>query len=204
MDGLELLLRDHARAHTRNVGKPEGGIAIGEFTFNTLSDDQMRRRPGEGLNSLAWLLWHMARTEDMAVNACIALRPQVLQEGDWAARLGIDRIDMAAGMTDDEVEDFTKQVNITALREYRDAVGKRSIEVLSAMSPDELDEPLDHATIMNAYADGTILENAGWLEAFTKDKSKAFLLSHTLSAHNFMHIGEAFCLRSMIGEKVPI
>lgn len=204
MDALQLLLLDHARTHSRNVGEPEGGLAMGEFTFNTLDDGQMRRRPGDGLNSLVWLLWHMARTEDMAVNACIALRNQILQEGDWSARLGIDRIDMAAGMTDDEVGEFTMQVDIPALREYRDAVGRRSIEVIKKMSPDELDEPLDHSTIMSAFADGTISENAGWLEAFTKDKSKAFLLGHTLTAHNFMHIGEAFCLRSMIGERMPV
>ena len=33
--------------------------------FRQLTDDQMRRRPHPHLNSIAWLLWHMARSEDM-------------------------------------------------------------------------------------------------------------------------------------------
>ena len=204
MNALELLLRDHARTHAQGVGEAEGGLAIGGFTFNNLDDDQMRQRPGEGLNSLAWLVWHMARIEDMCVNLLVAGRPQVLQEGDWPERLGIPRHDVAAGMTDDEVEDFTAQVDISALREYRDAVGKRSIEVVSTMQPEELEDIIDHEIVKQAYADGTISKNAGWLDGFMKDKSKAFVLGHTMTAHNFMHLGEAFCLRSMMGLRMPV
>jgi hypothetical protein len=29
----------------------------------------MRVRPGKGVNSLAWLLWHVARTEDVSFPA---------------------------------------------------------------------------------------------------------------------------------------
>jgi hypothetical protein len=35
-----------------------------------LADDDMRRRP-EGMNSLAWILWHVARAEDVAVNLVV-------------------------------------------------------------------------------------------------------------------------------------
>ena len=42
----------------------------------TSATTQMRMRPGTGLNSLVWLLWHMARTEDAAVNPIIAGREQ--------------------------------------------------------------------------------------------------------------------------------
>ena len=204
MDALQMLLLDHARTHASGVGEPEGGLAMAEFIFNSLDDDQMRRRPGEGLNSIAWLVWHMARTEDMTVNLIVAGQPQVLQDGDWPERLGVDRHDMAAGMTDDEVEEFRAQIEISALREYRDAVGRRSIEVVSAMQPDELDEIIDHSYVKQAFSDGTISENAAWLDGFTNGKTKAFMLGHTMTAHNFMHLGEAFCLRSMIGMRLPV
>ena len=164
----------------------------------------MRRCPGEGLNSMAWLVWHMARTDDMSVNLFVAGRPQVPQEGEWPERLGVDRHDMAAGMTDDEVEDFSAQVEISALREYRNAVGRRSIEVVSAMRPQDLDEIIDHSLVKQAFADGTISESAGWLDSFTIGKTKAFMLGHTMTAHNFMHLGEAFSLRSMMGLRLPV
>ena len=202
MDALQMLLRDHARTHGRGVGEPEGGLAMGELL--NVAEDQMRRRPGEGLNSLAWLTWHMARTEDMAVNLLVAGRPQVLQEEGWPERLGIDRHDMAAGMTDDEVGAFSDRIDIAVLREYRNAVGRRSVEVVSALRPEELDEPIDQSVVTRAFADGTISENAAWLDGFLNGKTKAFVLGHTMTAHNFMHLGEAFCLRSMMGLRLPV
>jgi len=202
MDALEMLLRDHARSHGVGVGEPEGGLAMGQLLY--VDDDEMRQRPGEGLNSLAWIVWHLARAEDMGVNGLVALRPQVLLENGWGERLGINRIDMAAGMSDDEVGDFTEKVNLEALRDYRKAVGNRSREVVLAMKPEELDEVIDHSLVKAAFADGTISKNAAWLDGFTDGKTKAFILGHVMSGHNFMHIGEAFCLRSMIGLRVPV
>jgi len=199
-----MFLRDHARAHASGVGEPEGGIAIGDVATAGLSDDEIRTRPGEGLNSLAWLTWHMARTEDMAVNLLIAGRPQVLEGDGWAERLQAGRIDMAAGMTDDEVTDFSAAVDVAALREYRNAVGRRTREIVSAMRPEELDEPIDSTLIERAYEQGAILEAAGWIRGFAGGRSKAFLLGHAGTGHSFMHLGEAFCLRSLLGHRIPV
>ncbi|MEX0786406.1 MAG: DinB family protein [Dehalococcoidia bacterium] len=202
MDALQMLLLDHARTHAAGVGEPEGGLAMGELF--KVDDAQMRMRPGEGLNSLAWLVFHIARTEDLAVNILVAGRPQVWLDGDWPERLGIDRQDMTPGMTDVEVGEFTGLVDLAALREYRNAVGRRSIEVVSGMKPEELDEQIDHSLVKQGFANGTISPNAAWLDGFTNNKTKAFILGHTMTAHNFMHLGEAFCLRSMMGLRVPV
>ena len=43
--------------------------------FDTLSDEQMRHRPQPMVNSLAWLIWHMARVEDAGINRLVANRP---------------------------------------------------------------------------------------------------------------------------------
>ena len=56
-------------------------------TMYTQIADQMRLRPHPQLNSIAWLLWHMARSEDMGVNRLIANRPDVLTGDGWASRL---------------------------------------------------------------------------------------------------------------------
>ena len=51
-----------------------------------LTDDQMRLRPQPHMNPIAWLLWHIARCEDLGVNRLIANRPDVLDgEGWWGA-----------------------------------------------------------------------------------------------------------------------
>ena len=53
MDARDLLLDEHARMHAASVTGEKGTLA--ERTFGGLSDDQMRARPREDLNSLAWL-----------------------------------------------------------------------------------------------------------------------------------------------------
>ncbi len=204
MDAQQMFLLDHARAHSATVGEAEGGIWISDFTFRGLDDDQMRHRPQEGLNSLAWLLWHMARAEDMGVNVCVAERPQVLEGDGWKERLNVARHDMAAGMTDEEVGEFTDAVDIQALRDYRDAVGNRTREVVGAMRPVQFDEQIDADKIEQAFEDGTISQNAVWLRGFMNKKTKAFVLGHVGTGHNFMHLGEAWCLRSMAGLKLPV
>src|SRR6185503_11184097 len=72
-----------------------------------LADDEIRRSPRPGVNSIAWLLWHMARCEDVGVNALVAERPQLLHTNSrWARDVNIELRDIATGMTDQEVADF--------------------------------------------------------------------------------------------------
>ena len=204
MDAIQMFLNDHSRAHAASVGNPEGGFSISDFVLSGLTDDQIRLRPREGLNSLAWLFWHIARTEDMGVSMIIAGRPQVLEEGDWAQRLGISRHDMGAGMADEEVTDFSETVDIAALHEYRSAVGIRTREIVSGMRSEELAEMIDSSRLQQAHSTGAIGENAGWIKGLFAGKTKALVLGHLATGHSFMHLGEALCVRSQAGLRLPL
>ena len=82
MNFLTFFLRQHAAVHARDVS----GLAFPvQRVFDELSDDQMRIRPGKGLNSLVWLLWHMARTED----ASSALRHNAAHIGEAVTVRGL-------------------------------------------------------------------------------------------------------------------
>ena len=104
----------------------------------TTTDEQMRVRPREDLNSLAWLMWHIARAEDIMVNQVLAGRGPVLDDG-WKRRLGIGRPDFGIGMTSAEVSDLTQQIDLGALRAYRDAVGLRTRDVVSGFTLEDWD-----------------------------------------------------------------
>jgi hypothetical protein len=85
VDLLAFFLSQHAAVHAREVS---GRAFPAQVVFDELSDDQMRLRPSEGLNSLVWLLWHMARTEDVAINLVVASADQVL-DAEWARRMNV-------------------------------------------------------------------------------------------------------------------
>ena len=45
-----------------------------------ITDEQIRCRPVQGINTIAWIVWHMARAEDIALNRFVAHRPQLFFE----------------------------------------------------------------------------------------------------------------------------
>ena len=96
MDARDLFLDQHAAMHSVAVGGNK--MSAAERTFTGLTDAQMRVRPREDLNSVAWLMWHIARAEDIMVNTILAGRPQVFDD-TWMKRLGIGRRDFGIGMT---------------------------------------------------------------------------------------------------------
>jgi len=204
MDAIELFLRDHGRTHSSAVGGAEGGLGFEDLLVSGMSEEQLRMRPHAGTNSLAWLLWHMARSEDAGVNLLVAGRMPVLESDGWLERLGLSRHDIGSGMSDDEVADMTQRVDIPALRAYRAAVGQRTREVVAGMRPQQLDELIDIARVEQLFADGVFSEQSGWLRGFVAGKTKAFILGHTGNGHNFMHLGEAWCVRSLLGLRLPI
>ena len=83
----------------------------------------MRVRPREDLNSLAWLMFHISRAEDIFVNTDPGRAHAAVRRRGWAKRLAITRRDFGIGMTSAEVTELTRQIELGALREYRDAVG---------------------------------------------------------------------------------
>jgi hypothetical protein len=203
MDATELFLRDHARVHSKGVGDAEGGMFLENFLLDGLTDEQMRLRPAEGTNSLVWIFWHMARSEDMGINVIVAGRPQVIEEDNWIERLGLSRADIGTGMTDDDVSDFSARVDIATMRAYRAAVGKRTREVVSALRPEEWAEIQDADSMQRVDAAGALGPNAGWIPTVFGGKSNALILSHTGVGHNFWHLGEAMTVRSLAGLRLP-
>src|SRR5215475_1105897 len=97
MDARDLFLDQHAAMHSAAVGGNK--MSAAERTFAGLTDEQMRVRPREDLNSLAWLMWHIARAEDIFVNALLATGPQLFDDEGWAKRLIVARRDFGIGMT---------------------------------------------------------------------------------------------------------
>src|SRR4029453_16834021 len=150
MDARDLFLDQHAAVQSAAVGGNK--MSAAERTFAGLSDEQMRVRAREDLNSLAWLMFHIAGAEDIMVNQVLSGRPQLFEDG-WAKRLGITRRDFGIGMTSAEVTELTRHIDVGALREYRDAVGRRTRDIVSGFRPQDWDGQVS-AEGMQAAADG--------------------------------------------------
>jgi hypothetical protein len=107
-------------------------------------------------------------------------------------------------MNDDEVAEFTNRVNLDALKEYRNAVGRRTREVVQELRPEEWTELQDAGAMQRVAEAGAIGENAQWMASAFGGKSKALILSHTCVAHSFWHLGEGVTVRSLVGAKLNL
>src|SRR6058998_1612102 len=104
-----------------------------------LSEDQVRRRPDPRVNTIAWLLWHAARIEDVGVNGFVADRPQVLDDEEWLGRMKLVRRDVGTGMDDSEVDELSLTIDLNALRGYWDAVTRRTLAVVETLRGQDLE-----------------------------------------------------------------
>jgi hypothetical protein len=86
MNPLDVFLREHASVHSKDAA-PEGFDI--DLLFDGLTDEQYRACP-HGLNSIAWLLWHIARVEDGLVSLVVGHRPQLFDDA-WAGWRGQQR-----------------------------------------------------------------------------------------------------------------
>ena len=197
MDARDMFLQQHSMVHSAAVGGNKGSAA--ERTLTGLSDEQMRVRPREDLNSIAWLVWHIARGEDIMVNRVLGGRSQVFDD-TWLKRLGITRRDFGIDMASAEVSDLTRQIDIGALREYRDAVGVRTREVVGAFTPKDWEGEIGAPAMEQAAAEGAFAANRaeGVVKAFT-GRPRAMVLSGIALFHSSQHLGEAMTVRGAGG-----
>jgi hypothetical protein len=195
VDLLAFFLSQHAAVHALEVS---GRAFPAQRAFDDLSADQMRIRPGEGLNSLVWLLWHVARTEDVAINVVIAGSDQVL-DVEWTRRMNVPWRIIGTGMTDSEVGELTARADVPAVLAYRSAVGIRTRQVVQALRAGAWDEPVAEDDIKRAAAAGAFRDWdtrtphpwLGW--------SRADQIASSALRHNAAHIGEAVTIRSLAG-----
>ena len=196
MDVREMFLDQHAAVHSVAVGGNK--MSAAERAFTGLTEAQMRVRPREDLNSLAWLMWHIARAEDIIVNTVLSGRAQVFDD-TWMKRLGIGRRDFGIGMTSPEVTELTRQIDLGALREYRDAVGLRTRDVVSAFKSQDWERQVTADGVQRAAAEGGFGARTEQMTKMFPGRPRAAVLSGIALFHSAGHMGEAATVRAAGG-----
>ena len=196
MDARDLLIEEHSAVHSAAVGGNKASLA--ERTFGGLTDDQMRVRPREDLNSLAWLMWHIARAEDIMTNIIVNGRDQVFDDG-WMPRLKITRRDFGIGMSKPDVSDLSAKIDLAALRDYRDAVGRRTQEIVRAYSDKDWEGNLEAASIQKAGALGCFGDRTEALVKGFAGRPRRAVLAGIVVMHPALHMGEGATVRTAGG-----
>lgn len=113
-----------------------------EAVLDGLSEGDLTQRPAPEANTIAWLVWHLARVQDSHV-AEAAGSEQVWTEQGYADRFGLslDTADTGFGHTPDQVAQVSAPADL--LQDYLRAAHARSVEWVGTLQADDLDHVVD-------------------------------------------------------------
>ena len=114
---------------------------VDELT-DDLTDVVSGYRPTPKTNSIAWLIWHSARVQDVQL-AHVAGVEQVWTRDGWVDRFGLDlpRDDTGYGHDPDEVAKVKAPADL--LSGYYHAVHKLTLEYIASVTAEELSRIVD-------------------------------------------------------------
>lgn len=103
-----------------------------------LSQEEIAFVPSTSCNSIAFLLWHVARVEDMWVNHIFLNEVNIYEKGDWPTRLGTPPEDVGYGYTEEQLIAWPVP-NLGDLTGYAQAVWRKTDTFVEALTPQQLD-----------------------------------------------------------------
>jgi hypothetical protein len=108
-----------------------------------LDEEELCRPPAPGANTIAWLVWHLARVQDHHVSELLGTE-QVWVRGDWAARHGLepDPSNTGYGHSGEEVA-AVRPESAQVLLDYLHEVQHRTTTMLAGLGPEDLDRVVD-------------------------------------------------------------
>jgi hypothetical protein len=111
-------------------------------TLDGVDGEALVRRPDGTGNSIAWLIWHLSRVEDVQVASAAGVE-QVWTSRDFASRfeLPLPERDTGYGHSSDKVDSV--QAPPELLLEYYDAVHSQTEEFVKTLGDQDLDRIVD-------------------------------------------------------------
>ncbi len=190
----QLFFQQHAMVHRAEMAGA-GLWSYEDQIWQGLSEADARRIPPGADHSIAWIIWHITRIEDVTMNMLVAGGAQVMLGGSWHEQMGVIARDTGNGMLAQAVAQLSETINLEALRAYRLLVGRQTRAVVQRLSPPELTQQVSAARLQQLVREGAVLPAAQEVLAYWGGLTIAGLLLMPPTRHSFIHLNEAMKLR---------
>jgi hypothetical protein len=151
---------------------------------------------GDGGSSIAWLAFHTAFHEDLAVNAVLRGRDPVVHAR--RTELGLAAIPASVGLGEAEQPELTAALQLDALPRYVRAVHDGTAAWLAALTDDDLDRADVGGPAALARA-GIAESDVPWLHRMWDAKPAAWFVQWEAIGHRVNHLGEMVSVRNRLG-----
>ena len=168
--------------------KLDGGI------LGLIPPERRRERADGGGIAPVYVLWHLARHHDVAVNGVLRGAGAVVE--GWTGRLGIDD-DLWRGLAEGEDAELVDILEPEAVGAYALDVIEATVGWLAGRGLPQMDQRPDTAAALEAI--GTPPDRFDWLYSMWEGKPTAWFLQWTAVGHGFNHLGELVSIRNRLG-----
>lgn len=178
----------HAKLHRAEISEgPENEV---DRLLKDLTDSEYRVMPTVRDETIAWALWHITRIEDLTMNILVAGTDQVFE--GWKKQIRAPIEDTGNALTDDEIMALSFALDIPVLGVYRNAVGVRTREIVSALSAEDLRRRVSPPDLQKVRDARGVTGHADsiWLLDFWGKKDVAGLLLMPPTRHVMLHLND--------------
>ena len=161
--------------------------------LDVVPHDRRGDRVGGGI-STTYVLWHLARHHDLAVNRVLRDRDELVEA--WTPRLGVSH-DLWRGLAEAEDVDLVAQLDHEAVDGYVLAVLDGTAAWLADAALSRLDRPVHAEPALHAL--GVPRDRFDWLYAMWEGRPAAFFVSWEAIGHGVSHLGELIATRNRMG-----
>lgn len=194
---IDQFLIQHAMVHGKKISRL-GVWSFEDELWQGLTEKDFRAIPPKGEHSIAWILFHIARIEDITMNMLVAGTSQVYKLDKWAKKLKSTVHHSANKMDDDSVMRLSVRLDMDALREYRLSVGKRTREIVRKIKPDEFRLKVEPIRLEKLLKEGAMIEDVMEIIDYWSKRTIAGLLLMPPTRHNFLHLNEAMKIKQKL------
>ena len=103
-----------------------------------LTAEELVARPLNGVNPIGFILWHMARSQDWAVNTAVRGTPELVKREPWRTT-AIAYPGIGTGFDVAEAAEAARRVELDQLVAYADAVHAETVAWLDTITEKDLD-----------------------------------------------------------------
>ncbi len=118
-----------------------------------LSPDELAWRPKPHSNSIAFLIWHLARVEDLWINRILQGGKDLYESEGWYNKFGTPAQDTGAFYDEAKLKSWPVP-KLELLKQYAAVVRRSTITYLKTLDEKALDEPRDFGWMKGTTGSG--------------------------------------------------
>lgn len=158
---------------------------LDENTFRTSQNQKGR--------TISYGIWHCTRIEDITMNLLVAGDKQIFNRENWQEKINSNITDTGNAMSEDDIIEFSKNINMEELKNYRIEVGRRTRDIVENLSTEDMKRNFDKHRLQRILDERAVLDvkASNWLIDFWGRKNVAGIILMPMTRHQVIHINES-------------